>query len=302
MLVAFCRLPSKPMARSLAILIALTVGALLPQLHVAAGAIPWLVAVLLLPAFAGPSAGLAPRPLHLRLLIAAPLVGALACAALWRFDRDLAIGALLAGAAPTATAAPVVVAALGGDAAFAASAVLISNLVLPLLVPGALRLLLGEAAPLPLAAMFGHVALVVGLPLVAARLARIWRPAWADGLVRMQPWSFILWVGALVLVAAQASYAVRSSADGLGRSLVAAGIAGVLCLSCFLIGRRLGGRAQRIEGAQGLGQKNTALAVWMAGSFAGPVAALVPTWYILCHNLANAGQMARRRPSGDSAR
>ena len=95
------------MLKAAAILAAIVLGACVPGLAQAVPALPWIIGLLLLVSFcAMPRGASRPTPLHLRLILAAWALGGLACAALWSVDRDLALGALLCGAAPTATAAP----------------------------------------------------------------------------------------------------------------------------------------------------------------------------------------------------
>ncbi|MBN8526887.1 MAG: hypothetical protein J0M02_16255, partial [Planctomycetes bacterium] len=138
----------RAMWKSAAIFAAIALGATLPALSRGTPALPWIIGLLLFVAFcAMPRGASRPTWLHLRLIGAAWLLGGAACAALWTLDRDLALGALLTGAAPTATAAPVVLAALGGDAVFAAVAVLGSNLLAAVLWPGLMALLLAGDAP-----------------------------------------------------------------------------------------------------------------------------------------------------------
>ncbi|MDE7236460.1 MAG: hypothetical protein K2N66_01395, partial [Paramuribaculum sp.] len=68
--------------------------------------------------------------------------------------------------------------------------------------------------------------------------------------------------------------------------------AGVACVLQFVIGRRIGCRCgDRIAGAQGLGQKNTVLAVWMALTYLNPVASIAPAAYIAWQNTINSIQL-----------
>lgn len=279
------------MTKALAILAAIVAGALAPALAAGLPALPWIIGVLLFIAFAvAPRGTTRPTALHLRLIAASWAIGSIACAALWGVDRSLAIGALLTGAAPTATAAPVVVAALGGDAAFAAVAVLGSNLLACVAFPALLALLQGPDAPAGPAALFARVAPVVIAPWAIARLLVRVRPAWAALAGAQMGRSFALWLVGLLIISASAAAHLRAA----GASALAwpAAVAGALCVASFTVGRWLGGGRPGV--AQSLGQKNTALATWTALACAGPAAALTPVCYILAHNLWNAFQLARR--------
>ncbi|MEK7414548.1 MAG: hypothetical protein AAB263_14635, partial [Planctomycetota bacterium] len=54
------------------------------------------------------------------------------------------------------------------------------------------------------------------------------------------------------------------------------------------------------EASQSLGQKNTTLTIWMAATFANPIVALAPTFYVLWHNLVNAAQLAHKGRNRDA--
>lgn len=281
------------MTKSIAIFIAIVLGATVPRLADGAPALPWIIGVLLFISFCAMPRGTSrPTALHLRLILCAWMLGGAACAALWNIDRNLAIGALLTGAAPTATAAPVVLAALGGDAVFAAVAVLGSNLLAAVLWPGLLALLQGGDAPGDPLALFLRVAPVVLGPWIAARILVRVSPGGAVRCAALMPHSFFLWLVGLAIISGTAAAHLRHA--GLHALLPHAATAVVLCIVSFMIGARMGGAALRREGAQSLGQKNTALATWTALACAGPGATLVPVCYILCHNLWNAVQLARR--------
>lgn len=288
------------MRKALAILVAIILGAAVPDLARGVPALPWTIGTLLFVAFcAMPRGASRPTALHLRLILSAWILGGAACAALWGIDRDLAIGALLTGAAPTATAAPVVLAALGGDAVFAAVAVLGSNLLAAVVWPGLLALLQGGEAPGDPLAMFLRVAPVVVVPWMAARLLVRASPTLGARCAGLMPHTFTLWLVGLAIISATAAAHLREA--GLHALLPHAGVAVALCAVSFVVGARLGGAGLRREGAQALGQKNTALATWTALACAGPGATLVPVSYILCHNLWNAVQLARRARAQASA-
>ncbi len=280
------------MTKALLIVLGIVLGASVPALARAVPALPYIIGTLLLIAFCGlPRGGSRPTRLHLWLILVAWLIGGAACAALWNVNRDLALGALLTGAAPTATAAPVVVAALGGEAGFAAVAVLGSNLIACLAFPALLAVLQGPDAPGSPWQLLLRVAPVVLTPWLAARLLTRLRPGWAGVLAAQMDRSFLLWLCGLAIISASATAYLRQA--GLHAMLPHAAVAGGLCALSFVLGRLLGG-PRALEAGQSLGQKNTALATWTALACAGPPAALVPVSYILAHNLWNAAQLVRR--------
>ena len=106
--------------------------------------------------------------------------------------------------------------------------------------------------------------------------------------------TFGIWVGILVLIAANASYDI-SSREGISeRVLEQIGVMALLvCGFNFGLGYLLGGRTRAAECSQALGQKNTTLSIYLALTYASPIAALGPTFYVLWHNLWNAWQLYR---------
>jgi BASS family bile acid:Na+ symporter len=278
-------------------------GILLPQGHRWAGAIGWLVPAMLFITFL--QTRLSWRALRRRhgVLLAANVAMGFAAWGVgwWLGGRDVALAGFFAGITPTATAAPVVMSFLGGQVDWVIAAFLLTNLAIPALLPGLLPLVLGQAKALE---VFRQVLASMGsrvfAPMAAAAVLRaIHPPAGAWG-ARLRNVSFGLWVAALYLVTANASDFLRTQTV---RPTVLAEIAGLTALVCaanFTLGRLVGGPEFAREGSQSLGQKNTALTIWLALTYApSPLSALGPTCYVLWHNLWNSWQLHRYRPGRD---
>jgi bile acid:Na+ symporter, BASS family len=89
----------------------------------------------------------------------------------------------------------------------------------------------------------------------------------------------------------------QKTTSHLTEVLVAAG-ALVMCISQFLLGRGIGRHYDdTIAGGQGLGQKNTILAIWMAQMYLNPIASIGPGSYVLWQNIINSYQVWRHRKS-----
>ena len=66
----------------------------------------------------------------------------------------------------------------------------------------------------------------------------------------------------------------------------------VACVGQFYLGRKIGGKyGDKISGAQGLGQKNTVLAIWMALTYLSPITSIGPASYIIWQNSINSYQL-----------
>ena len=105
--------------------------------------------------------------------------------------------------------------------------------------------------------------------------------------------SFYLWAVSLIIVVGRAvSFAMAEPTDRIPEMIALAVVAAVVCVLQFIIGRLLGLRyGDKIAGAQGLGQKNTVLAVWMAVTFLNPICSIAPAAYILWQNIINSLQI-----------
>ena len=69
--------------------------------------------------------------------------------------------------------------------------------------------------------------------------------------------------------------------------------AALVCAANFAVGRLLGGKKFSREASQALGQKNTTLTIYLALTYASPLIALGPTFYVIWHNLWNSWQLHR---------
>ncbi len=91
------------------------------------------------------------------------------------------------------------------------------------------------------------------------------------------------------------SFLVRQERSHYFTEALTVGIALIVCALQFYTGRRLGRRfGSAVAGAQGLGQKNTILAIWMAGIYLDPIASIGPASYVVWQNIVNSYQIWRR--------
>ncbi len=290
----------KGFARTAAILSAIILGALIPQAHHLAGAIRWLVMVMLFLVFL--QTRLSREALgrrHFLLLAANIALGFAGWGAGWLIGgRDVALAAFFCGITPTAIAAPVIISFLRGRVDFVVAAFLLTNITIAALLPLLLPLVLGRATPEAFAQVLGSVGLVVFVPMALAWLVRAVHPPAAEWPARTRNLSFGLWVTAMFLITSNASDFVRAHADT--PVLVLAQIAGaslLVCIVSFTLGRVIGGREFPREASQALGQKNTTFTIYLALTYASPLVALGPTCYVIWHNLWNSWQLhaAHRR-------
>jgi len=209
---------------------------------------------------------------------------------------DFAEGTMICFLCPTATAAPVITSMLGGSIATVVAISLLSNLMLAIVGPLFLAYI-GSGAGLS----FGHAFLLILSkvgpmilgPLAAALLLRVVWPGFHRTLATHQTLSFYIWAVSLILVVGKAvNFAMAEPAERIPEMIALALLAGAACVAQFVIGRRLGHRfGDKIAGAQGLGQKNTVLAVWLATTYLNPITSIAPAAYIAWQNTINSMQI-----------
>lgn len=288
--------------RTLALLGGIVLGALIPQAHVLASGIRWLVMAMLFLVFLQTTLSrTALHRSHAALLAANVLVGLFAWGAGWVVGgRDIALAAFFAGITPTATAAPVITSFLRGRVDYVVAAFVLTNVVISALLPLLLPLVLGRPTPDAFRDVLGSVLLVVFVPIALAGIVRLLHPRATEWPARWRNVSFAMWVGTIFLITANATHFMRTQGDTPPRVLgQIALVSFAVCALNFALGRRLGGRAFRREASQALGQKNNSLTIYLALAYTTPVIALGPTLYVIWHNLWNTWQLhqaGRREP------
>lgn len=213
-------------------------------------------------------------------------------------ERAIAQSAMLCWICPTATAAAVIAARLGGNPASLVSYTIQSNIAAAVLLPCVISLqhqTQGDASFGELfATMLGRVFPLLIFPLLGAILLRRVLPRWSAYLEARRNLAFYIWVFSLSLAMVSAT---RSFVHTDVSWLCLVGIALmslVACLLQFYLGKRIGHRhGERICGGQALGQKNTVFIIWVGYTFLTPVTALAGGFYSIWHNVVNSWQLIR---------
>ena len=222
-------------------------------------------------------------------------------AALAPFNHTVAEGVFICVFIPTATAAPVITSMLGGSISKVATYSLISNLVVAVIGPVVLAAV-GDHAEYTLlqstSLIMARVLPLLLLPIALAMAVTRFMPRVHKTIAGAQQVSFYLWaVSLFIIVGSSVSFAIARwdasvSADMTWLALGAL----VVCLLQFKIGRAVGRRfGDPVAGGQGLAQKNTVLAVWLALAYMNPVASIGPAAYIAWQNIVNSWQLIKAR-------
>ncbi len=234
--------------------------------------------------------------LHLWLLLV-QVVGCIVVYGILRcFDPVVAEGCLICVLAPTATAAAVITGMLGGSVACLAAYTLISSLAVAVFSP-VIFSLLGEHAELTFWDSVFYICKQVMplliLPCLSALLLEKVVPVVHRQFKRLQILSFYLWALGLTIVTGKTVYFIvhQENAD-IGLEWWMAVLALGICVCQFGLGRYIGRRyGDAVSGGQGLGQKNTILAIWMAQTYLNPLSSIAPASYVLWQNIMNSWQL-----------
>ncbi|MDE6009681.1 MAG: transporter, partial [Muribaculaceae bacterium] len=123
-------------------------------------------------------------------------------------------------------------------------------------------------------------------------------PAVHSRIVGMQQLSFYLWsVSLLIVVGSCVSFSIKNWTPEATTTMILLAFGALLaCLIQFKLGRIIGKRfGDKVAGGQGLGQKNTVLAVWLALAYLNPLASLAPASYVAWQNIINSWQLMRHQ-------
>lgn len=220
--------------------------------------------------------------------------------ALSPFNVTVAQAAMICVFAPTATSAPVITGMLGGNVESLTAYSLLSNMMVIIVAPILFSFtgdIAADSFTDSLWIVFEKVSVLLFLPFFGALLLQKFLPRVHFEIKKNKGLSFYLWSIALIIITGKTvQFIIDQENPNYIIELSIALIAFIVCVSQFLIGRKLGKLCNNtIAGGQGLGQKNTILAIWMAQTYLNPISSLGPGAYVLWQNLVNSYQVWRNR-------
>lgn len=232
------------------------------------------------------------------ILLAIQYLGSAAVYLLLRpLNEILAQAAMICVLTSTATSAPVVAGLLGGSISVTAAYSIISNLSVALIGPIFLSFIGQPDRNISLASSFWHIFIsvipILILPFIIAITVQKVAPVVHKKIQSAQIISFYIWAAALTIVIGNITQYVVLQYDGnYTLEIIIASASLVICLLQFYFGRKIGRKFGRtVAGGQGLGQKNTVLAIWLTQTYLNPLATLGPGAYVLWQNLVNSWQI-----------
>ncbi len=212
----------------------------------------------------------------------------------------IAQGAMICILAPTATSAPVITGMLGGNVASLTAYSLLCNMVIVIVAP-IIFAFTGEIESASFThsfwIVFQKVFILLFLPFFGALLLQRLLPRVHNEIQKAKSLPFYLWSIALVIITGKTvQFIIDQENPNYIVELSVALVALIICIVQFLVGRRLGRiYGDTVAGGQGLGQKNTILAIWMAQTYLNPIASIGPGAYVLWQNVVNSYQVWRKR-------
>ena len=196
---------------------------------------------------------------------------------------------------PTATAAAVVTRKLGGNPATLTLYTIFIDLLASLFVSAFIPLLHSDVSfLLAFWMILNKVFPLLFGPFLAAQVIRHLLPAMRRVLLSVPDLAFYLWTVALALaICFTVRGIVMTGASVLVLLLMAVGSA-LSCALQFAVGYRLGRKSDDVVAAsQALGQKNTAVAIWMGTTFIDPLSGVAGGFYSVWHNVWNSYQLRK---------
>ncbi len=214
-------------------------------------------------------------------------------------NEILAQGITICVLTATATSAPVVAGLLGGSISITAGYAIISNLSVAIAGPLFLSLIGSGDSDVSLLTSFWHIFKTVMpiliIPFLLALIIQKISPKVHRKIQSAQIISFYIWAVALTIVIGNVTQYVIQLADGTYRlEIIIALLSLIICITQFYFGRKIGSKfGWTVAGGQGLGQKNTVLAIWLTQTYLNPLATVGPGTYVLWQNLVNSWQLWR---------
>ena len=215
----------------------------------------------------------------------------------WRLLLECAMLCLIC---PTACAAGVITAKIGGSLPGVLTYTVLSDALSCVLIP----LMIPVVHPVEGYSFFflfwrivKKVFAILVLPCALAWGIRYLLPGVQRFLARFAGWAFYVWGCCLVLAISLATAALLDSGIGVAVALGIAAVSLGCCLFQFALGRRAAARYGRVESltaGQALGQKNNGFIIWLGYNYMTPVTSVAGGLYAIWQNLVNSWELSQR--------
>lgn len=284
--------------RSLVLPIAIIIGLLFHQwIAILKPVVPFLIFFILLLNFSSVEIRkLRVKPMHLWLLLFQVVVSLGGYYALLPLNDILAQGILIGILSPVAASVVVVACMLGADRSTITTYSLVGNVGVAIVAPIYFSFI-GTNVSMPffqsLLTILSKIAPTIVLPLIIIIVLQLVAPKINNFISQYKGWAFYLWAIALMVTIGQTIDFIFLHGKGNENAIIGLSVASVLgCALQFSVGKAIGKHyGDKVAGGQGLGQRNTALAIWMASMYLNPLASIFPAMYSIWQNLYNSFQL-----------
>ena len=238
------------------------------------------------------------KPLFVWILLFQVVVslGGYALLRVLQVNEIIAEGVLIGVLCPVAASVAVVSTMLGADRNTVTSFSVIGNLAISIVAPIYFSFI-GVNQDMPFWASFLHIlrriGLVIGLPFFIALALQLCLPRVNRVISRYKGLAFYLWAVALFLTLGQTIHYIFLNGEGQWHCILWLGISALMfCVLQFGLGKWIGHKyGDTIAGGQLLGQKNSAMGIWMANHYLHPLASVYLAFYSVFQNVFNSWQI-----------
>lgn len=212
----------------------------------------------------------------------------------------VAEGVLIGVLCPVASSVAVVACMLGANREMVTTYTIVGNLMVAIVAPVVFSLV-GDHPELGIwnsfLLMISKIGATLALPFFIAVVLQFLLPNVNNFIARYKGLGFYLWSVALLFTLGQTIDFIFLHGEGNWISIAwLGGLSLLFCIIQFSFGRWLGRRyGDVIGGGQLLGQKNSAMGIWMANTFLSPLSAVFLAFYSVYQNLFNAWQIAKMK-------
>ena len=219
----------------------------------------------------------------------------------------VAQGVLAGVLCPVAASSVVIATILGANRETVTTYTIVGNLMVSVVAPIYFSFI-GTLQEIPffesMWMIFRRVAPTIALPFFVALFLQRFAPRVSAFLCRHKSFSFYLWALALTITLGQTiDFMFLNGKEEKASILILAIASVVYCVIQFAVGKWLGSKyGDRIAGGQILGQKNSAMGIWIANTYLLPLASVFTALYSIWQNLFNSWQMWRKERETPTSR
>ena len=211
-------------------------------------------------------------------------------------NEIVAQGVLVGVICPVAASVVVISCMLGANRETVTSYTIIGNLMVAVMAPIYFSFIGTNQEMTFLASflmIFKKIGTVIALPFFVALIGQNFLPKVNDFFCKIKGLSFYLWAMALTITLGQTIDFMFLEGKENMSAIIWLGIASIVfCAIQFGLGKFIGYKyGDIIAGGQLLGQKNSAMGIWMANTYLNPLAAIFPAMYSVWQNLFNSIQL-----------